>query len=57
MAKVRQIEPEQENLDLEEARGLPGPEVNFVGLPTVQSVTQGSTGAIPKITNCSAGRG
>ena len=45
MANVRQIEPEQENLDLEEARGLPDPEVNFVGLPAVQSVTQGSTGA------------
>ena len=57
MANVRQIEPEQENLDLEEVRGLPDPEVNFVGLPAVQSVTQGSTGAIPKITNRSAGRG
>ena len=57
MANVRQIEPEQENLDLEEARGLPNPEINFVGLPTGQTVTGSSTGAIPKIINRSAGRG
>ena len=57
MANVRQIEPEQENLYLEEARELPNPEINLVGLPTGQSVTQSSTGAIPKIINHSAGRG
>ena len=57
MAIVRQIKPEQENLDLEEARGLPDPEVNYVGLPAEQLVTQGSTGATPKITKCPAERG
>ena len=57
MTNVRQIEPEQENLDLEEARGLPNPEINFVGLPTEQTVTRSSTRAIPKIINRSAGRG
>ena len=56
MAKVTQIEPEQENSDLEEARGLPNPEINFVGLPTGQTVTRSSTGSIPKIINRSAGR-
>ena len=57
MANDRQVEPEQENLNLEEARGHPNPEINFVSLPTGQSVTQSSTGAIPKIINRSAGRG
>ena len=57
MTNVRQIETEQENLDLEEARGLTNPEMNSVGSPTGQSVTQSSTGAIPKIINRSAGHG
>ena len=57
MGNVRQIEPEQENLDLEEARGLSNPEINFVGLPMGQTVTRSSTGAILKIINRSAGRG
>ena len=57
MANNGQVEPEQENLNFEEARGLPNPEINFVNLPTGQSITQNSTGTIPKIINRSAGRG
>ena len=57
MANDRQLEPEQENFNLEEARGFPNPEINFVSLPTGQSVTQSSTEAIPKIINRSVGRG
>ena len=38
------------------AIGLPNPEVNLVSLPTGQSITQSSTGAIPRIINCSAER-
>ena len=53
----KEMEPNQEHLNFEEAIGLPNPEVNLVSLPTGQSITQSSTGAIPRIINCSAGRG
>ena len=56
MANDRQVEPERENLNSEEARELPNPEINFVSLLTGQSVTQSSMEAIPKIINRSAGR-
>ena len=47
----QEMEPNQEHLNFEEAIGLPNPEVNFISLPTGQSITQSSTGAIPKIKN------
>ena len=46
----RQVEPEQKNFYFEGARGLPNPEINHVSLPIGRSITQNSTGAIPKIT-------
>ena len=53
----KEMEANQEHLNLEEAIGLPNPEVNLVSLPTGQSITQSSTGAISRIINRSAGRG
>ena len=35
----QEVEPEQENLKFEEARGLPNPEINLVSLSVGQSVT------------------
>ena len=53
----KEMEPNQEHLNFEEEIGLLNPEVNLVSLPTGQSITQSSTGAIPRIINRSAGRG
>ena len=39
---------------MEEARRLPNPEIHFFSLPIGQSLTQSSTGAIPKAINRSA---
>ena len=53
----RKIEATQENVNFEEARGLPNPEVNFSKVMVGHSVSQSSTRTIPIIINRSAGRG
>ena len=55
--QAQEIEPTEENVNFEEARGLPNPEMNLSNMSVGQSVTQISTGAITEITNRSAGRG
>ena len=60
MVNIKPVEPDQEielaqeNVNFEKARGLPNPEMNFSNVIVGQSVTQRSTGAIPKIINRSA---
>ena len=54
--KTQEMEPDQENLNFEEARGSLNPEITFSNARVGQSITQSSTGAIPKITNRSARR-
>ena len=44
-------------MDFEEARGLPTSEINFSNVTVRQSITRNNIGTIPKIINCSAGRG
>ena len=51
----QRLEPAQENVNFEEARGLPNTEMNFSNVMVGQSVTWNNTGAIPKIINRSAG--
>ena len=55
--KTQKMEPDHENLNFEEVRGPLNPEITFSNARVGQSITQSSTGEIPKIINRSAGRG
>ena len=57
MSNNRLIEPAQKNLNFEEARRLPNPEVNLRNVTVRQLVSRSNTRIIPRIISHCAGRG